>query len=199
MKPAKSAAKKAAVPSKKTVKALKHNPENPRVITDSKLAQLDASMREYGDLSGIVFNRRSGNVVGGTQRTKNLSPDAKVVITKNLARTKQGTVAWGYVEQDGERWSYREVDWTAAKEKGANLAANKNAGEWDQKRLGDWFKDLGSFDVDFDLNLTMFDETERLKFLPKKKGSDDDESAPAEKESASKLVHECPRCGHEFR
>lgn len=50
------------------VKNLKANPENPRTITDAKLLQLKRSMERFGDLSGIVFNRRSGNLGGGHQR-----------------------------------------------------------------------------------------------------------------------------------
>ena len=46
----------------------KPSPRNPRRITDDALAGLRASLRTFGDLSGLVFNRRTGNVVCGHQR-----------------------------------------------------------------------------------------------------------------------------------
>ena len=51
---------------------------NPRTITDEQLGWLKKSLEEFGDLSGIVFNRRTGNTVGGHQRLKCLPPDAKI-------------------------------------------------------------------------------------------------------------------------
>lgn len=152
--------------SGKSVDDLAHNPNNPRSITDAKVAQLAKSMDAFGDISGIVFNRRDGIVYGGTQRTKNLSRNAKVRITKTYAKpTDKGTVAVGYVEHNGERFSYREVDWDADTADAAMIAANKSAGNWDKKKLTDKMRGLGSFDKNFDMDLTMFDAEEiRKKF-----------------------------------
>ena len=76
----------------KSVSTLKANPKNPRKITPQKLEQLEKSMREFGDLSGIVFNVKTGNLVGGHQRTKRFSEDSKVVITKHFEKpTRSGT------------------------------------------------------------------------------------------------------------
>lgn len=148
----------------KSVKDLAHNPRNPRIITDAKLNQLRRSMQKFGDISGIVFNRRDGVVYGGTQRTKNLDETARVVITQKFDKpTAAGTVAAGYVEQDGERFSYREVDWDPHTAEAAGIAANKGAGEWDKTKLRDSMLRLGSFDVNFDLDLTMFDPEEIKK------------------------------------
>jgi hypothetical protein len=74
-------------------------------------------------------------------------------------------VAEGFVLLNGERFSYREVTWDKTREKAANIAANKNAGEWDLPQLNEWLKELSSFDIDFDINLTMFDAKE-LAELP---------------------------------
>jgi len=43
---------------------------NPRTITDEQLKMLNKSLQTFGDLSGIVYNRRTGNLVGGHQRLK---------------------------------------------------------------------------------------------------------------------------------
>lgn len=143
------------------ISALKANPENPRTITPAKSAQLKKAMVEFGDLGGIVFNVKSGQLVGGLRRSENFDPATAVVYTKKYSKpTRTGTVAEGYVLLKGERFSYREVRWPKAKEMAANIAANKNAGEWNEPSLAKWLKELGSFDIGIDLDLTMFDADE---------------------------------------
>ncbi len=93
-------------------------PYNPRKITDKKLAMLQKSMAEFGDLSGIVMNTRTGHLIGGHQRLKVFSPDWP--IHKEPHEDVQGTVALGFVETPWDRWVYREVDWDETKEKAAN-------------------------------------------------------------------------------
>ena len=145
--------------NKSTLGELKANPKNPRRISDQKLDMLKKALLEFGDLSGIVFNVKSGQLVGGTQRAKVLPPDSKIVIRKTYTKpTKTGTIAEGHVEIDGEQFSYREVDWSKDKEKAANIAANKGAGEWEFSQLNEWISELEQ--SNFDLSLTMFDEDE---------------------------------------
>jgi hypothetical protein len=116
-------------------------------------------MQAYGDLSGVVFNRRTGNLVGGTQRSKKFDKTAEVIVTKRFAKpTKVGTVALGYIKFKGERFSYREVSWDKHKEMAASIAANNNAGDWDMPELNLQLHELSSFDVDYDLELTMLDD-----------------------------------------
>lgn len=125
---------------------------------------LRKSLAEYGDLGAIVFNRKSKQLVGGHQRVKLLSADAKVTITRKFEKpTRVGTVAEGFVtfDDDGERFKYREVSWSKQKEMAANIAANKGAGDWDHALLTDWMKELEAFDPAFDMDLTMFSDAER--------------------------------------
>lgn len=118
-------------------------------------------MAKYGDLSPIIFNVRSGVLPGGNQRSKNFDSTAKVVYTEKFKTPlEDGTVARGYIVQGGKKFSYREVDWDEVTETAAMIAANKNAGEWDTKKLSNQLKELSSFDVDYDLDLTMFDNEE---------------------------------------
>ena len=149
------------------VSDLAANLKNPRTISDKKLAMLKKALEKFGDLSGIVFNRKSKQLVGGHQRRKLFGDKTPVTITKKyLKPTKTGTVAEGFVELNGERFSYREVSWDRPIELAANIAANNGAGEWDIPQLGEWLKELGHFDLNFDLDLTMFDDKERAAFLP---------------------------------
>lgn len=158
---------------------LAHNPENPRVITEDKLKLLKKSLAEYGDLSGFIFNRTTGRLVGGHQRSKVLPSNAKIHYTKkNTNPSKVGTLAVGFIEVDGEKFSYREVAWDDLKEKAANIAANKGAGEWDATKLTEWFSDLKTFG--FDMDLTMFDNLERKSYIEDEpvKGKIDDDAVP---------------------
>lgn len=168
---------------KLTVGDLAPNPKNPRTITDAKLAQLKKALTEFGDLGGFVFNRKTKRIVGGHQRAKVFKNDSAVVIERKYPKpTKVGTVAEGHVLMNGERFKYREVYWDDVKEKAANIAANKGAGEWDFPQLTEWMKELAEVDFDFDLDLTMFDEKERNKMLQASvepaEGQDDVPTAP---------------------
>lgn len=134
------------------------NPENPRTITDAKKVMLAKAIAKFGDLSGIVYNRKTKRLVGGHQRVSAFVDSDKITLTKEYFKaTKQGTIAEGFVETKSGRFSYREVIWDETTEKAANIAANAGAGEWDTEKLQAWIDDLSSFDLNFDLDLTMFD------------------------------------------
>jgi hypothetical protein len=111
------------------VKDLKPFERNPRKITEKKLDMLGKSMREFGDLSGIVFNLRTGRLVGGHQRIKQLDPEWE--FQKKDLKDDTGTIAEGFVVTPKGRWTYREVDWPEEKERAANIAANKHGADFD--------------------------------------------------------------------
>lgn len=149
----------------KGLDTLAPNPHNPRVITEWQKQALRKSLDKFGDLSGIVFNTRTSQLVGGHQRIeafvdKNAKGDykGKVVIEERLAKPdKCGTVAWGYVEIDGARHGYREVDWDENTEKAANIAANRHGGEFQEEELAEIIKEL---DGNIDTELLGFDSSE---------------------------------------
>lgn len=129
---------------KREFKDLRAYDKNPRKITKDDFDTLQKSLEEFGDLSGVIFNRTSGNLVGGHQRT-NAFKSKKAVVTLDdelKSPTKTGTVATGYIEVEGEKFSYREVDWDSDKEARANILANKVSGQWDFDMLAN------AFDVD---------------------------------------------------
>lgn len=166
------------------IKDLKLNPANPRKITDKKLAALKKSLKEFGDLSGVVYNRHSSQLIGGHQRLKALE-----TIGISDIEYQDQELTYGFINlMNGEKFAYREVDWDEAKEKAANIAANKGAGEWDMDKLGEWFKDLDK--LDFDLDLTMFDEDERKDFFKDKgdlPGLTDPDAIPENVDTRCKL------------
>lgn len=178
------------------IKNLAPNPDNPRVITDAKLKLLKKALEEFGDLGGFVFNRKSKQLVGGHQRQKLFDQNTEVEIEKTYKKpTATGTVAEGFVLFNDERFKYREVLWDEAKEKAANLAANKGAGSWDKEKLTEWMSELS--DLSFDLDLTMFDELESKKIISAgepKPGKNVEFNA----KEFDKFTHRCPKCGFEF-
>lgn len=121
------------------VRDLKPAPYNPRQLTDEQRAQLAESMRKFGDLSGVVFNVRSGKLIGGHQRKVHLPPEAAINVTTRLKKPNaQGTIAVGYINAWGEDWKYREVDVDPVTEALMNVAANRyGEGLWNVGKLSD--------------------------------------------------------------
>lgn len=156
---------------------------NPRQITDEQLESLSRSLKEFGDLSGVVFNANTGNLVGGHQRIKALDPSWK--IEKKAVNDNLGTTFEGSIITDFGKLSYRQVDWSLEKEKLANISANKNGGEWDYLKLQELVKELDSLDSDLALSgfndqelnemLLDFEEDETVDYSDKNKEIDLDE------------------------
>lgn len=117
---------------------------NPRQITNAQFARLTNDMADYGDLSGIVHDLNSDQVISGNQRVRviDLSKIEPVIYEHFDKPTKQGTVAYGYVEWMGERFNYRQVRWTLEQCIEANIKANLDGGSWDFDELASWDTDI---------------------------------------------------------
>jgi len=150
---------------------------NPRRISDRAMKGLRASLERFGELGGIVWNKRTGRLVGGHQRVKALA-------------------AMGV--KDAE---VRVVDLPIAEEKAANLALNHPGigGEWDDALLA-----VVLDEVQRDLP-TAFDELQLGDIIGAPSAlthdgeNDGDESSTEEVDvDGFDLDHKCPRCGFEF-
>lgn len=130
---------------------------NPRRITESDLNVLESNIIELGDLSGIIHDRDTDEIIGGNQRSKVINVNkCKIEIVKQFEEPdNQGTIALGYVIYKGQKLNYRQVVWTAKQIEKANITANKLGGEFDlvmlqhfnEKDLLKWgFKDYELFD-----------------------------------------------------
>lgn len=142
----------------KSLDTLAHSDWNPRIIDKHDFEALKRSMREFGDLSGVVKNIESGTLVGGNQRLEAFKqlPNPKIVIYHRMDDGPNivGTVANGYIELDnGERFGYREVSWSLEREKAANVAANRIQGRFDLDALAQLTYELKEIDPDL-LDLT---------------------------------------------
>lgn len=95
---------------------------NPRKISASAEDGLGKSIERFGDISGIVWNKRTGHIVSGHQRVKQL-------------RRLGGQLLDGAIQiNSGERFKIRVVDWKESDELAANVTANNQAisGEYDE-------------------------------------------------------------------
>lgn len=140
---------------------LNEAPYNPRTIDPKAAAGLAASLRKFGDLSGIVWNRRSGNLICGHQRWKQLRTE----YGKELTFDKERQVV---VAPDGSEWPVRVVDWHLTKEKAANVAANNTfiQGDFDDERLAVLLMEVEEADGD------LFAGVMLSELVAKKKGKD---------------------------
>jgi hypothetical protein len=120
----------------KTLSDLKPAPYNPRTITQDAMHGLSTSIDEFGDLSGITYNTRTGHLVTGHQRVK------------SLGRFGDLEIKDGYVDTpNGERFKVRLVDWDEMKEKAANVAANSPL------LTGDFTDDLSGLIEEININI----------------------------------------------
>lgn len=170
----------------KALSELQHPGWNPRRISEFDFNNLKQSIKEFGDLSGVVKNLSTGHLVGGNQRLeafKQLAAD-KIVISQHFdTMSPTGTVAHGYIVMpNGEQYSYREVVWDEAKEKAANIAANRIQGEWDDQLLAQVNFELSQLDNGAELLALTGQTDEELSKLLDSVGAMG-ESDPAEDEA----------------
>lgn len=129
-----------------TLNDLKAWEKNPRTITPDKAQGLKFSLKEFGDISGIVFNKQTGHLVCGHQRKNQLLEaygEKLVVENDGGADNGDGQVI---ICPNGDRFSVRVVDWDILKEKAANVAANNPAiaGDFIQESLDEILRELHS-------------------------------------------------------
>ncbi len=119
-----SARKRRESPAVNSVADLAGDARNPRTMSDRAAGGLRKSLERFGDLSGIVFNRRTGELVTGHQRVAQIREqygDRPIETVDTKAEV-------GLIRVDAERaFAVRVVDWSPAKQRAANVAANNPA------------------------------------------------------------------------
>lgn len=106
------------------IAALKADPDNARRISDEALTGLGISVEEFGDLSGIVWNERTGELVCGHQRVTALR---RAGVTEWHREVGAGDRAWLHHPATGDRFPIRIVDWDPVRQRMGNLVANNSA------------------------------------------------------------------------
>ena len=111
----------------------KYNPRKDLQPGDPEFEKLKRSITEFGYVEPIIWNKRTGVVIGGHQRLK---------VLQHLGYTEVDCVVLDIDEQ---------------KEKALNVALNKISGQWDNEKLSAVLQDLSA---GFDVEVTGFDQHE---------------------------------------
>ncbi|MCU6603780.1 ParB N-terminal domain-containing protein [Peribacillus frigoritolerans] len=152
---------------------------NPRLDLqpgDEEYERIKRSIQEFGYVEKIIWNKRTGHIVGGHQRTK---------VLKDL----------GYDEV-----LVTVIDEPETREKMLNIALNKIGGDWDNSKLKDLLQELD--DGSNDLDLTGFDESELEDLMTQfhvpefEPGTEEEQGRLDEFDEKETII--CPHCGHEF-
>lgn len=129
---------------------LKNAPYNPRIMDKGAMKRLKEGLRKHGLVQPIIWNKRTGNIVGGHQRVNQLD---------SLERSKNYDLTVAVIDVD-ER-----------EEAEINIQLNNTSmqGEWDMDMLADLatdyqfsFEDMGFSETDIDI---MFDGDDRFTEL----------------------------------
>ena len=112
----------------------RYNPRKDLKPGDAEYEKLKKSLEEFGYVEPVIWNRTTGNVVGGHQRLK---------VLLSMGMTEIDCVV---------------VELSEEKEKALNVALNKISGDWDKNKLALLIADLQG--ADFDVSLTGFDPAE---------------------------------------
>lgn len=111
-----------------------YNPRKDLKPGDPEYEKLKNSILTFGYVEPVLWNKRTGHIIGGHQRYKVL------------------------VEMGKKEIDCVVVDMDSENEKALNIALNKVSGDWDKDKLMLLIEDLQG--VDFDVSLTGFDPAE---------------------------------------
>lgn len=136
-----------------------YNPRKDLQPGDPEFEKLKRSVEEFGYVEPIIWNKRTGIVVGGHQRLK---------VLQHLGYTEVDCVVLDLDEQ---------------KEKALNVALNKISGDWDIPLLTALLKDLN--DGGYDATLTGFDVSEMSDLFDDQSEIKEDDPPEAAAEDAA--------------
>jgi DNA modification methylase len=145
-----------------------YNPRRDLQPGDPEYERLVRSIEEFGCVEPLVWNKQTGNLVGGHQRLKVLVGRGETHVEVSV------------------------VDLPPVREKALNLALNKISGDWDQEKLAALLDELLKT-PEFDLTLSGFEVPEATSLIAEVlaaanqgKAEDFDVAAELERQLASK-------------
>lgn len=124
-----------------------YNPRKKLKPGDAEYEKLKRSLQEFGYVDPVVWNERTGHVIGGHQRLQVLIDSGETEVQVSV------------------------VDLDEDREKALNIALNKISGEWDMAALAELLDELKR--TDLDLALTGFDADEVDELFRKMQTTDD--------------------------
>ncbi|EAD5762652.1 transcriptional regulator [Listeria monocytogenes] len=155
---------------------------NPRIDlqpNDPEYQKLKKSIEKFGYIDPLIWNKKTGNLVGGHQRFKIL------------------------LEGNPERLTVSVVNLDLNREKALNVALNKVEGGWNDELLADLLNDISANSEN--IALTGFEEKEVSKLiegmmrLPTNElGDFSNSELDIETFSEKEFDCKCPKCGYVF-
>jgi DNA modification methylase len=142
----------------------KYNPRKDLKSGDPEYERLKKAIQEFDYIDPIIWNERSGLIVGGHQRAK---------ILKDL----------GYTEVE-----VSVVNLDEDKEKALNLALNKTGGDWDYAKLKDLLVEIDTGAFDMEITGFGLDEIDKLLTSEPNEIIEDDFDADAEAEKIEEPI-----------
>ncbi len=130
-----------------------YNPRKDLRPGDPTYEKLKESMNTFGYVDPIIWNSRTGSLVGGHQRLKILIAEGATEVEASV------------------------VDLPLEMEKALNLALNKVQGDWDKDKLAELLDEMIKL-PDFDMGLTGFDMPEISTILDDYHESQKDDIVP---------------------
>lgn len=150
-----------------------YNPRKDLQPGDPEYEKLTRSIQEFGFVEPLVWNKRTGNLVGGHQRFK-------ILVNEFGATEVEVSV----------------VDLDPVREKALNIALNKIQGDWDMPKLKDLLQEIDTGEID--IEITGFSDAEIEALMTAVPPNIDDffEDAETKEEKEEKKTVTCPNCGH---
>lgn len=143
------------------IKPAAYNPRKDLKPGDPAYDRLKKGLDQFGLVEPLVWNKRTGNLVGGHQRFKILLERGVTVAPVSV------------------------VDLDDREEKALNLALNRHAGEWDMASLADLVRELDGSSFDLEVSGFSTDELEKLVvWTPPNSGKTDPDETPVLQEIA---------------
>lgn len=159
---------------------------NPRKITERALTGLGKSMEKFGNMVPMVWNKRSGNIVGGHQRYKTLVEagikEAEVVV----------------VDLDDNEEMALNIALNSRELRGDFTAQVVEQLKLCEARLGDVFDDVGLKDLLNFVGRLKFDEDNKTVGDIKDNGDKKDKNDDTMYTGPDALIT-CPRCRSSWR
>jgi len=149
---------------------------NARKHSDEQVAQIAASIREFGFNNPVLIDKENGIVAG----------HGRVLAARKLELEKVPCVRLDHLS-DSQRRAYIIAD----------NRLTETGGGWDDEMLAVELSELR--EINFDLDLTGFDASAIERFLnpPEPEEKTAPEDFPEVDESIE-TEHECPKCGYEW-
>lgn len=154
-----------------------YNPRKQLQPDDEEYQKLQRSLEEFGYVDPLIWNRRTGHLIGGHQRYQ-------ILLAKGVKE-----VECSVVDLDGK------------KEKILNVALNKIDGVWDDHKLASLFammdldileQELTGFHAKEIEHLVQFDK-KTMEQVIKSKGE-----IPLDEFDDDQFLYECPKCKFKF-